>query len=436
MKQKPLRTLLNAVLLAALPVVLAPASASAWGAPHCTITRAATAALPEWQKQLLGAELGPLGDRYCLIPDTINTDKENASFAIMDAYPGVRYLKLLHVPVAPLENHEVLRFFLGKAVSSLTAGKTGDAARYAGTLSHVLEDWGCPAHVAPGDNMFTLFKQFLPPPEAQQYALLHSPIESGSFDIDLGAYRPHLLGTSADEAAFNLLRRVQGATLHARAQTIPIIQALYKGDTPAANAAQQVAAEYDAKMVADALFTVCCLSQRRFADAAALGALDLSNLIPLEAPDLYMPQTAFFSKPYWGYATPGVILSEGQPVPLKLNVSERGQTVVRSFAAGIGTGTRSVLTYLLPPGVYRRFTAQAGLHADLGKNGNVTFEVSGNGRPLVTLGPVGGGTPAQAIDVPLAGVTNLQLTVTSAGGDGTGNYAVWASPLLCKQPAP
>ena len=63
MKQKHLRALLNALLLTALPVALAPASASAWGAQHGTITRAATAALPDWQKQLLGAELGPLGDR-------------------------------------------------------------------------------------------------------------------------------------------------------------------------------------------------------------------------------------------------------------------------------------------------------------------------------------------------------------------------------------
>jgi hypothetical protein len=434
MRTTLLRTLFRAALLAALSLSLAPSPACGWGAPHSTITRAAAAVLPDWQKQLLGAELKPLGDHHCLIPDLVFTDKESAPFATMTNYPGVRYLKLLHVPATPQENGEVLRYFVGRAAASFDEGKLGDAARYAGTLVHVLEDWGCPAHAVPNDNMFTLFKQFLPPPESYRHTLLHSPVESGTFAVDIGDYQPRLLGTSADEAAFNLLLRVQGATVQARGQVIPIIQALYSGNTNAANAAQQAAAVYDAKVVADALFTLCCLGRKRFDGAASLASADLSQRFPLEAPDLYMPQTSFFSKPYWGHATPDVILSEGQPVPLKLNVSEQGQTVTKTFTAGIGTGTRSALTYQIPSGVYERFTAQVGLHADLGKSGQVIFEVSGNGKTLAKLGPVMGAAPAQTVDVPLGSVTNLQLTVTSSGGDGTGNYAVWGEPKLHKRP--
>ena len=50
------------------------------------------------------------------------------------------------------------------------------------------------------------------------------------------------------------------------------------------------------------------------------------------------------------------------------------------------------------------------------------------------FGPIAGAAPVQSVDVALAGVTNLQLTVTSASGDGTGNYAVWANPRLEKAP--
>ena len=60
------------------------------------------------------------------------------------------------------------------------------------------------------------------------------------------------------------------------------------------------------------------------------------------------------------------------------------------------------------------------------------FDTFVNGRSLARLGPITGGMSAQALDVTLAGVTNLQLTATSAGGDGTSNYAVWAEPRLVK----
>lgn len=434
MKTPPrLFSLIHGLIIAALSLLLYPSHAWAWGMPHGTITEAATAALPEWQKMLLGDELQPLGALYCIIPDLVFTRKDLAPYARIDSQPGVVYVKNLHVPTTPVDNYEILRFFLDKAVSALKAGSIGDAARYSGTLAHALEDWSCPAHVVPGDNMFTLFKQFLPPPPAQRYTLLHSPVEGGTFTVRLDSYQPRLLGTSVDEAAFNLLRRAQEGTVFARSQVVPIIQAFYAGDTNAVNAAQQKAAALGAAIVADALHTICCLGQARFPAQDTLATVDVSTLLPLQAPDLYFPQVAFFSKPYWGHSTPGVLLRNGtEPVPLQLNVLEQGQSVTKIFASGIGTGTRSVLTYLIPTNVYARFTAQVGLHAELGKSGNVLFEVSGNGKTLARLGPISGAAPAQQVDVALAGVTNLQLTVTSASGDGTGNYAVWGNPRLEK----
>jgi len=421
-----------------LPILLAAHHAWGWGGPHATITQAALKTLPEWQQETLGAERSALGSLYCAIPDLVYTRKDLAPYAMMDSLPGKVYLVSLHLPATPSENYGQLRYFLGKAVTALQTNAVADAARYAGTLAHMLEDWGCPAHSVPGDNMFTLFKQFLPPPEACRFTPLHGPVENGVFDVALGGYSPRLLGTSVDEAAFNLLQRSQETTIYARGQVIPIIQAFYAGDTNAWNAAQQKAALLDARVVADALYTLVCLARQRFAadEAAPLRTLDLSAFAPLEAPNLYMPQTAFFGKPQWGHATCGATLkSGGEALPLRLRTTDNGRSAISTFERGIGTGTRSVLTYLVPAGIYERFTVQAGLHAELGTTGNVIFEVSGNDRCLARIGPVTGSMPAQAIDVAIAGITNLQLTVTSAGGDGTGNYAVWGSPRLQKSHA-
>ncbi len=412
----------------------APLLVGAWGEPHKAITQAALAALTDAERAQLGAELGPLGTQHCLIPDRVYEGKEVAKYAMMDSHPGVTYLVKLHLPALQPENYETLRFFMGRSVAAFQAGNLGDAARYAGTVAHALEDWSCPAHVVPGDNMFTLFQQFLPPPDALRNKLLHSPIEGGKFDVTIGDFKPTLLGATVDEAAFNLLQRLNAATILARAQTIPIIQALYAGDTNAVTAAQLKAATKGATVVADALHTLLCLGAQQL-DAGALAQLntvDLSKCCPLEATNLFFAQATFFSKPYWGHAHVGGVLEGGSnAVPIKLRVTENGGVVVKDFASGIGTGTRSALTYLVPTGVYRQFTVLAGLHPELGAKGGVEFVIFGNDKKLASVA-LTGDQPAHRFDCALAGVTNLQLVATAKGGDPKANYAIWAEPRLVK----
>lgn len=431
-----MKTTLQISLSAGLLCCLA-LDAGAWGEPHGAITQAALAALPQSQRAQLGAEAGPLGNRYCVIPDEVFKGPEIAKYAMMDSRPGVTYLVNLHLPSQQPDNYEILRYFMGKAVRALQAGNVGDAARYAGTLSHALEDWSCPAHVVPGDNMFTLFQQFLPPPETMRHTLLHGPIEKGTLKVNLSGYKPELLGATVDEAAFNLLHRINDATLCARGQTVPIIQALYAGNSNAVAAAQLKAATKGATVVADALHTFLCLSAQQL-DASALVPLqsvDLSRRWPLEATNLFFPQSTFFSRPYWGHAQMGGVLEGGtNAVPMKLRVAENGCEVLKTFDHGVGVGTRCSLTYLVPAGVYERFTVLAGLHADLGTKGGVEFTVFGDGKKLAGVA-LTGDQPAHHFDCDLAGVTTLQLVTTARGGDANANHAIWAEPSLLKPKA-
>ena len=414
---------------------MAVGKALAWGEPHHAITRAALEVLPAWQVDALGPEFAALGDNYCLIPDNVFTDKANAKFATMDNHPGEVYLKRLHLPFPDQsENLVTVRYFVNKVVATLKEGKMGDAARYMGTLCHLIEDFGSPSHTIPGDNMFTLLQQFMPPSEIMKGKLLHGPIENGNFKVSISGYQPQLLGASVEEVSWRLLHRIHEGIIRARSTTVPIIQALYADDADAVLTHQMKAAVSDAQIVADAIHSLLCLGAGKF-DAEAvegLGSFRLDSLWPIEAVNLYYPQSQFFSSPFWGHARTGEVLEGGvKSVPIRLLIPEAEEMIEKSFEHGISMGMGKPLNWHLPSGVYRRFTARIGLQVGLGKKGRVEFTVLGDGKPLSTA-TLNGTDPAHAIDCDITGVKLIQLSTLGRGLDPKSNYAIWAEPRLSK----
>jgi len=415
-------------------LLLLPVQLFAWGQPHHAITKAALETLPAWQKKLLGAELDALSAQYCLIPDRVFVDKANARFAAMESSPGVVYLKKLHLPEADQTvNRESLRYFMQQAVDSFKAGKTSDAARYMGTICHLIEDFGSPSHTVPGDNMFTLLQQFMPPTPVMEGKLLHGPIENGDFAVSIANYQPRLLGTSVEEASWRLLHRVHEAIINARSTTVPIMQALYANDPDAVVKHQLRAATKDAEVVADAMHTIVCLGAERFDAETGNNRVGIAGFWPMEAVHLFYPQTHFFSAPFWGHAFSNVVMEKGtKAVPIRLRVADTdGGVSEKQFAEGISTGMGRALTFHLPKGVYRRFTVVAGLQVGIGDKGRVEFTVLGDGKPLINQ-IVSGSETAREIVCDVSGVTRLQLKVVSRGSDAKSNYAVWAKPVLEK----
>ncbi len=425
------------LLLSLLIACSFPQSVFSWGTPHITITKAALDTLPDWQKQYLGPELSLLGEKHCLIPDNVFTDKEAAKFAAMDSSPGVIYLEKLHLPLQQPENLESVRYFMEKAVTALRSGNVNDGARYMGTICHTIEDFGSPSHTVPGDNMFTLMQQFMPPSEGMKDKLLHSPVESGDFPVSIAGYTPHLLGITVEEASWRLLHRMHEGIINARSTTFPIIQALYADDKATVIKHQTRAAIIDAQIVADAMFTILSLGQNRFdgysPDQKPQTQIGIANFYPLEAKNLYYPQSHFFSSPYWGHARNGVVLEGGnKAVPIRLKIKENEAITEKVFTEGISTGMGKPLTWLLPVGVYHRFTVHAGLQSGLGDKGRVEFTVLADGKPLASA-IVKGGDPAHRFECDITGCTQLQLAAASKGLDPKSNYAVWAEPILSKE---
>ena len=408
-----------------------PSLVFGWGEPHHAITRGALDVLPAWQKDALGGELMQLGDSYCMIPDNVFTDKENAKYAKMESVPNEVYLKILHLPTQQPEYFEVMRYFMEKAVAALREGRIGDAARYMGTMCHQIEDYGSPSHTVPGDNMFTLLQQFLPPSDAMKGQLMHGPIENGDFKVSIAGYKPKLLGTTVNEAAWRLMHRVHEEIINARTTTVPIIQALYREEKESVVKHQMRAAVMDAQVVADAVYTMLCLGMQKFAveEQELLTRVQIGSFFPLEAPSLYYPQSQFFSSPNWGHARSGVILAGGnKDIPLKLCVGSSNQ----EFKNGISAGMGKPLTFLLPKDVYARFSVLAGLHPELGAKGRVEFTISGDGKVLNTV-ILNGTDPAKLLECDVTGVAELQLALRSRGVDSKSNYAIWAEPTLVKK---
>jgi len=416
---------------------LAPRESFAWGQPHHAITKGALETLPAWQKELLGAECDALAAKYCMIPDNVYSDKENAKFAAMESSPGEVYLQKLHLPQADQTvNLDSLRYFMQKAVDSIKGGSIGDAARFMGTICHVIEDFGSPSHTVPGDNQFTLLQQFMPPTPVMEGKLLHGPIENGEFAVSIAGYQPQLLGTTVEEASWRLLHRVHEVIINTRGTTVPIMQALYADDAATVEKHQIKAAIKDAQVVADAMHTILCLGAGKF-EAIATAKCEragLSTLWPVEAAHVYYPQSHFFSSPFWGHAFSNVVMEGGvKAVPIRLRVAEGSGLVEKEFVEGISTGMGKALTFHLPKGVYQRFTALAGLQSGIGDKGRVEFTVLGEGKPLASV-IVSGTEAAQPIDCDVSAVSLLQLNVVSRGLDPKSNYAVWAEPVLAKKP--
>lgn len=375
-----------------------------------------------------------MGEDYCLIPDHVFTDRANAKFAMIDGRPKEVYILTLHLPASQEENLVVLQYFVGKAVEALAAKNVEDAARYMGTVCHQIEDYGSPSHTMPGDNQFTLLQQFLPPPEEMKDQLLHGPVESAEWSVSIAGYSPRLLGASVEEASWRLLHRIHEAIVNARSTTIPIILALYGKDAKTVESNQLKAAAVDATVVADALHTIIALGVGDAAkgNGSSPSELPMGGLLPTEAAQLYFPQTQFFSSPYWGHPRSGLILADGKrSMPLKLMVAESGKVVEREFSNGISAGMGRTLTFPLPKGVYSKFKVFAGLHSELGTEGKVEFSVLGDGKVLANS-VVSGADPSVLMECDLSGVSQLQLSLKSGGGDGKQNYAVWGDPVLLK----
>jgi alpha-galactosidase len=96
-----------------------------------------------------------------------------------------------------------------------------------------------------------------------------------------------------------------------------------------------------------------------------------------------------------------------------------------------GVGTHASSTYRLGlDGRGKRFTAQVGVDDEVGQNGSVSFEVTGDGKLLWESGVMRRGDKPKPVSVDLRGIKTLVLSVGDGGDDINYDHADWADAQI------
>ena len=419
-------------------VLFCVGSSHGWNSGHAKITQAAFGALPDWQRAHWQASEAGLRS-YCTYVDK---GLENA-----EAKPYLVVVKgrLLHY--FPRDNREDYAVFsegaeryLRLVVGKMREGDYAEAAKFAGAFAHVIEDLAQPqCHALEGINGLpwtTLDELFTPEDQSWNRApqSIISLDDDSRFVVRLEGYRPQLLGTHEKETAFRLYQRCCQLRRKARKALPAMLARAYAGDTGGAVEASLPPAVEDAKVVADMFYTCFALAAGRFesGEVKALGAMDLTSLVPISAPALINAPYRFSPLAYGCSVTP-----KREPVPLRVWLpDEGGGKREATLAKGIGTGCCR-FSYEIPAGVFREFQCIAGLHSRLsllpsGACLRLTVKVAG--KVAFDSGVLEAGSLARKVAVPVEAGGTLEFISEGRKGmaGNEANQTVWGEPVLVR----
>jgi len=413
---------------------------------HRIITWAAMHCLPRWQGEFWSPELYDLANVYSLYGDTYWTNKEEIGpfielpdgFVYTGEVGQLRFKHHYDLAVDYWESpfydrcQQLLTYYAARMAESLADGNVRDAARFAGSAAHYLEDSGVPAHAAAhGDLEFV--RDYLPPPPALGCLPLHGYTERSPERFLIDDYRPRLYGTTTEELGANFVHRYAEMIVFARGLLFPLARCAYEGNDEEAGRLRLKAARMCAYVFADYMYSVTCIGMGRFEQAGttALSTIELTSRWPYR-------MTAWAPAPYFA---PGPMRLRGinldmdrQPVPCELLVRGDDGAHAEQFEEALGAGAYFEYHYRVLEGLYRRFTGRVGIHAVLGAKRPIDIKVLADDTPVFEA-VAKPGEPAHEIEVAVNGCRDLKLIASGpilTDPDGSDNHVVWALPRLSK----
>jgi len=412
-----------------LVLILASTHVLAWGRTHTAIRQWAVKALPDWQRELLGPEAT---DKLCGEFKSLQDQHAGGKSPELDKYcrpPGARVS--LHDVPPPEAGLRAIQWYLWQVGANLRKGEKVEAMKFLGVLCHWNEDPGSPsAHSSPITE--SVLRQLVPPVREKEnlnYLFGYGGIaDAGAFKIPEETYRPKLLGASISEAAARIYQGQRMLRYHNSRYIIPVAQDTMYGDGRKADEARAAAALYNAKHVADILYTALCLAADRVdpSEAAALATQRLTEWLSDYTGGPLIPH------PY--YVVP-FLVNQSMDAKRKLHPLQfSGEGKAADVAHGFGMGAPFALDYTLAPGgVFAEFTCRVGLHPTAGPSGKVSFRVEVNGQVAAKTDFIAAGAPPQALKVPLPSTEVVKLTLATEpapGSQSLDNLTVWSEPTL------
>jgi hypothetical protein len=268
-----------------LSLAAAAAPCLAWHTPpHQQITRAALDSLPVAMQEVLGLEKDMVIWVNCMYPDRYRGLAQQGPEK--DPNPGPRdraamtpYCELpdgraIHnVTQNRAEDLASFEFLLNAIIRDVRRNDVTAAARYMGTLAHLIEDSCSPAHAAPLPvAVIELRKtQSLPNPPPWVGRLnehggtltagnLHAAMELTLLPFNLGDRTPQREGATVAEAAPKLLDRCYAIVAENRGDLLEMIRATYANDVPVMERIRSRAARKAAELLADAYYTALAIA--------------------------------------------------------------------------------------------------------------------------------------------------------------------------------
>jgi len=122
---------------------------------------------------------------------------------------------------------------------------------------------------------------------------------------------------------------------------------------------------------------------------------------------------------YGGPLSLTVKREEANREPEPFNDSNSGSTT-RTFSKGLALRSRTEIVYRLPAG-FQRFITMTGIDPSTSSAGNVRLVISGDDRVLLET-EIEGNTPAQTIQLDIAGVKRLKILVDYGKNFDSGDW--------------
>ena len=331
---------------------------------------------------------------------------------------------VVHTMFNPLKIREtypsVINHWIEKVIENIKSGHNEKAAKFVGTLSHIIGDTGQAAHVFDERPL----KQLLP--QGDKRFIIHSTIEKVHGKIKAQKYGAKVLGSSIEELNWRLIEELEILKQSNTAEVIPILKSIMDDDDIASEASASRSLTLCAKLFADVLFSIWNIAFNK--QNKAENELELRNLVPVnQACDMLFNYGIMIDR------IPGKTLNKALALNLGSDKDVCGIALLTDMGQSFNEVRKAFVEYSIPHNIFKYFEAEIGLNHYAVNETKAIFEVKLDSKTVFTSKSLGKDDFGVKIKIKIDDAQRIQLYVRDARPapcDTKFFYPVFANPKL------